>query len=320
MRIYKLSFIQISEVVLGYISNDARRFHTYVGNRVQHIHDRSKPEQWHHVSGKDNPADEASRGLTVQEILNNRKGFNGQPFLWERLVPAANVSHPIRLKEDDIEVRRNASSMASNVASSQAENPETNQTPCNLQMKYFERFSSWHKAKLWLVWIKKGIARIRQRRRYQYSNQTDRHERRPLQKETVEPVVASVEELTQSEIVILRSLQHCHFDSEVKVLQKLQGNKNRFERRQDARVRNHCIKQTSSLYRLDPFIDSVGLLRDIIAMKKLQAIVCRKSILFTYMYIYSTCSIQVAIFLILTYTIEWLSHKSVDFISFAQMV
>ena len=44
-----------------YISNDARRFHVYVGNRIQHIRDRSDPEQWHHVPGKDNPANEASR-------------------------------------------------------------------------------------------------------------------------------------------------------------------------------------------------------------------------------------------------------------------
>ena len=44
-----------------YISNDARRFLVYVGNRIQHIRDRSDPEQWHHVPGKDNPANEASR-------------------------------------------------------------------------------------------------------------------------------------------------------------------------------------------------------------------------------------------------------------------
>ena len=33
-----------SEVVIGYISNEAHRFHVYVGNRVQHIRDRSDPE------------------------------------------------------------------------------------------------------------------------------------------------------------------------------------------------------------------------------------------------------------------------------------
>jgi hypothetical protein len=43
-----------STAVLGYINNDARRFQIYVGNGVQHIRDRSKPDQWHHIAGKDN--------------------------------------------------------------------------------------------------------------------------------------------------------------------------------------------------------------------------------------------------------------------------
>ena len=38
-----------SEMVIGYINNDARRFHVYVGNGVQHITDRSYPEKWFHV-------------------------------------------------------------------------------------------------------------------------------------------------------------------------------------------------------------------------------------------------------------------------------
>ena len=93
--------------MLCYISNDPSRFHTYVGNRVQHICDRSKPEQWHHVSGKDNPTDEASCGLVVQEILNNQKWFNGF-FCGKRRVPSLNPSCPISLNDDDIEVRSNA--------------------------------------------------------------------------------------------------------------------------------------------------------------------------------------------------------------------
>ena len=34
-----------SKVVIGYISNDARRFHTFVANRVQQIRDRTSPDQ-----------------------------------------------------------------------------------------------------------------------------------------------------------------------------------------------------------------------------------------------------------------------------------
>ena len=66
-----------SEIVLGYINNEAHRFHVYVGNRVQHIRDRSRPSQWHHVPGKENPADEASRGISAKELLENERWLNG---------------------------------------------------------------------------------------------------------------------------------------------------------------------------------------------------------------------------------------------------
>ena len=51
-----------SKVVLGYISNKARRFHTFVANRVQGIRDHTSPGKWHYIDTKDNPADDASRG------------------------------------------------------------------------------------------------------------------------------------------------------------------------------------------------------------------------------------------------------------------
>ena len=38
-------FYTDSSVVLGYIRNEGKRFHTYVGNRVHHICDRSEPQQ-----------------------------------------------------------------------------------------------------------------------------------------------------------------------------------------------------------------------------------------------------------------------------------
>lgn len=54
-----------SKVVLGYINNEARRFHMFVANRVQRIHLSTVPQQWRYVPTKDNPADHVSRGLTV---------------------------------------------------------------------------------------------------------------------------------------------------------------------------------------------------------------------------------------------------------------
>lgn len=56
-----------SQVVLGYINNEARKFHVFVANRVQQIRNETSPSQWRHVKGSENPADCASRGLTTEE-------------------------------------------------------------------------------------------------------------------------------------------------------------------------------------------------------------------------------------------------------------
>ena len=61
-----------SKTVLGYINNDARRFHVFVGNRVQEIRDKTSREQWRYIETKQNPADIASRGSSVQELIDNR--------------------------------------------------------------------------------------------------------------------------------------------------------------------------------------------------------------------------------------------------------
>lgn len=43
-----------SKVVLGYINNEARRFHVYVANRVQIIRDATEPHQWHYIESASN--------------------------------------------------------------------------------------------------------------------------------------------------------------------------------------------------------------------------------------------------------------------------
>lgn len=78
-----------SKVVLGYVNNDAKRFHVFVANRIQRIRSLTDPRQWHHVPSESNPADHASRGLTVQQLLNSN-WFKGPEFLWQSKLPVEN--------------------------------------------------------------------------------------------------------------------------------------------------------------------------------------------------------------------------------------
>ena len=70
-----------SKVVIGYISNDALRFHTFVANGVQQSRDCMPPDQWKYVEKKLNPADDASCGLTVQNLVDSSCWWNGPDFL-----------------------------------------------------------------------------------------------------------------------------------------------------------------------------------------------------------------------------------------------
>ncbi|XP_076065278.1 uncharacterized protein LOC143039289 [Oratosquilla oratoria] len=64
----KSNFWYDSTIVLAYIQNETGRFRTFVANRVTLIRQVSEANQWHHVSGEDNPADLLSRGCFVDNL------------------------------------------------------------------------------------------------------------------------------------------------------------------------------------------------------------------------------------------------------------
>jgi hypothetical protein len=84
-----------SEVVLGYICNEARRFHVFVANRVQQIKEHTSPDQWKYVTSGENPADIASRGVSVVDLSKNPMWFHGPEFLWKPEVAAVNTQFSV---------------------------------------------------------------------------------------------------------------------------------------------------------------------------------------------------------------------------------
>lgn len=93
-----------SKVGLGYISNEARRFHTFVANRVQQIRDHAYPNQWCYIDTKENPADDASRGLGANKLIRSNRWWNGPNFLLQPLPDQPNFDP--QLSSDDPEVRK----------------------------------------------------------------------------------------------------------------------------------------------------------------------------------------------------------------------
>ena len=69
-----------SSITLSYINNSSRRFQVFVANRISRIHQLSQVDEWHYVSGKNNPADIISRGTTIDK-LDREFWFHGPKFL-----------------------------------------------------------------------------------------------------------------------------------------------------------------------------------------------------------------------------------------------
>jgi hypothetical protein len=124
-------FYTDSRVVLGYIGNQTRRFHTYVSNRVQKIRRVSSPKQWRYVATDKNPADIGTRGASPKE-LQDGLWLSGPTFLCTQETPMSNEFFPLLNPQLDVEVRTDVVTMKTSVGSN-----------ARLETDRFERFSSW---------------------------------------------------------------------------------------------------------------------------------------------------------------------------------
>ncbi|XP_071963839.1 uncharacterized protein [Antedon mediterranea] len=160
-----------SQVVIGYINNEAKRFNTFAANRVQQIHDASTSGQWHYVSSADNPADIASRGMDAEKLRDCERWWHGPAFL-NREKYTINQLH-IEIKDDDVEVRQ-AKVFATQVKT-------------ELTTDMLRRTSSWHKVRQILA---RCLIFIYKLRGWKRSGEV------------------TVEDLTRSEKLIIKAVQY----------------------------------------------------------------------------------------------------------------
>ena len=96
-----------SQIVLGYLKNQKRRFSKYVERRITVIHNLFPDAHWFYIGSKENPADHASRPSTPQEILSSN-WLRGPTLLWESSYDPESQPDPAPLPtilpEEDLEV------------------------------------------------------------------------------------------------------------------------------------------------------------------------------------------------------------------------
>lgn len=211
-----------SKAVLGYISNDAKRYHMFVANRIQLIRDLSDVNQWHYIESEMNPADDASRGLDCHNISSTHRWFQGPDFLWKpgnQWMSGAKVSQINDYDADsDPELKK---SVVVCVTQSSVDS--------DIVDRLFKYHSSWYKLKKAVAWIMVVKTQLAQKAK-----------KLPLRDMKL---CLTVEELRDAEVVILKYVQQQTFSEEI-----------------SATKANQAVKKSSTIYRLSPSWSSNNLL------------------------------------------------------------
>jgi hypothetical protein len=219
VQIIQVVFWTDSLTVLKYITNETRRWKIFVANRISEIRENSDPAQWKYVPSKLNPADQASRGVSSQELSIDSMWFRGPSFLWQsgdRWPEQPDIGSPV----DDDENLRKVHTM---VTSDQQCITTYLQIGAVLDVQHF---SSWHKLKIRTAWILRAVQSflsILPRHQYQVNKS---------------PHLTSIE-LQQAEMCLVR---HCQREVFCKEVTKLKHGEE--------------IEQHSSLHPLDPYFDT----------------------------------------------------------------
>ena len=130
-----------STTVLQYINNETKRFPVFVANCVQTICESTNPSQWRYIESKNNPADDASRGLNGAQLLKQRRWIEGPSFLWKPIIEEPIC--PIVLKTIPCAAQDSDMCLANVVEESYSGD----------MLRQLLRFSDWHRLKKVVAWL-----------------------------------------------------------------------------------------------------------------------------------------------------------------------
>ena len=130
-----------STSVIQLIPNQSKRFQTFVANRLSIIHHGSSPDQWRYVDSRSNPADDASRGLTAEQLIRNKRWLHGPEFLWKSDECWPSLGTIPNIPDDHPEVKHEVQTYVISHKS--------------IMNSFIERYSSWNRLKRGVAWLLK---------------------------------------------------------------------------------------------------------------------------------------------------------------------
>lgn len=224
----------------------------YVANRVALNRENTDLSQWRYVRSKDNPADEALRGMSAFKFMQQRRWIHAPEFLWKAegnwAVEKSLVSQA--MIQDNPEVRRGAAVFTT---------VTTNETPTDCLLSFFSDWMKLLKAVAWYVKIKNILMLIIKRQKELTSGHIAiRSSSQKMStdlstfKTTLGGQLLTVEDLSQAERSVITYVQRQSFPVEMAALE----------------TTPFRVKRDSKICRLDPVLDK-GIIKSNLAQERL---------------------------------------------------
>ncbi|XP_064631645.1 uncharacterized protein LOC135489940 [Lineus longissimus] len=151
-------------------------------------------ESWRHVDTANNPADDVSRGLTADELIDSTRRTNGPSFLWKPECDWPQTPSVMLPEDDSIHLEEKPQLQVF-----VAENPEKTAASEDILMKLIERHSNWYKLKKSVAWILRARKVLR--------NKALIHHHDSIGVEPIKDGELSVDELKRAEVELVKFAQ-----------------------------------------------------------------------------------------------------------------
>ena len=269
MNIDNTTFWTDSQTVLKYISNQKTRLPVFVANRIAVIHDGSNVEQWRYIPTSLNPADHASRGLSVDQLVSKTEWLQGPKFLYkqESEWPSTVTNEESKDESEEAREENNTVTPTIIVQASKVTNSETEMCtgeaskPEDAIKRLIHYYSDWtrlRRAVAWLMKLKKTLL-------YKCTDKGSNPKE--------ESMFLTVDEINEAEAAIVMYVQRQNFLEEIRILEKAENHSNNDENSEiscDNNLTNgdktkrskhgkqkqlKKISKTSNLTHLDPILN-----------------------------------------------------------------
>ncbi|KAK3704312.1 hypothetical protein QZH41_007496 [Actinostola sp. cb2023] len=208
--------------VFHWVQGHSRHYKPFVAHRVSEIQQKTNPTQWRHVPGKMNSADDATRGLNAEDLVNGSRWLEGPAFLYQKEESWPSTLHST---ESDCTEEARKESTRVNIALAVHQVNE---------LLDAERFSNWVKLLRVTAWVLRFVTTLKASRGKTVRGKVDEQQSDSL----------TTEEMERAEKYWICRVQRNEFHEDCEELKT-----------------GKALSKSSRLKALDPFLDQDSVLR-----------------------------------------------------------